>query len=229
MSNGGELFALREDIPSQPNFEQTLRGYDKRQVDRYVARADAEIATLVAEREQAFAQLQELTAQVTQLQAELEELRRQPAKLDRASFHHLGPMVEQILGLAEQQAEAITTGAAQKVAADRAEAQRVLAEAQEQAAKAMHDFEVALAARRAEEEKADEQRRAAMRAEMAKAQEELAKLRAEQEATKRRIEQETKRVAEATAPGWRPRRCARRLAPSCSVRWRRPAGRHSRS
>jgi cell division septum initiation protein DivIVA len=104
VSNGGELFALREDIPSQPNFELTLKGYNKRQVDRYVSRADAEIATLAAEREQAFAQVQELAAQVAQQQAELEDLRRRPSKVERASFQHLGPMVEQMLALAEQQA-----------------------------------------------------------------------------------------------------------------------------
>jgi hypothetical protein len=36
MSNGEDLFALREDMASRPSFELALRGYDKRQVDRYL-------------------------------------------------------------------------------------------------------------------------------------------------------------------------------------------------
>ncbi len=40
MSHSGEQFARDE----RPTFETALRGYDKRQVDQFVAQADQEIA-----------------------------------------------------------------------------------------------------------------------------------------------------------------------------------------
>src|SRR5689334_17651112 len=116
MSQGGDPYAVRDDVAGQPSFELALRGYDKRQVDRYVSRADSEIAGLSAERERAYHKLQELSTQVRQLQAELNEVRQRPSRVDRASFRHLGPMVDQILALAEKQAEAITSNTAQRAA-----------------------------------------------------------------------------------------------------------------
>ena len=108
MSQGDELFAAHEDGGSRPSFETALRGYDKRQVDQYLARADNEIAqTLAADRERAYAQIQQMVPQLQHLQAELNELRQRPPLVERASFRHLGPMVDQILALAEKQAEAI--------------------------------------------------------------------------------------------------------------------------
>ncbi len=56
MSQDGELFAGREDAAPQPSFDQALRGYDKRQVDRYVARMDGEVGALVTDRDRAFGQ-----------------------------------------------------------------------------------------------------------------------------------------------------------------------------
>src|SRR5918997_3065956 len=124
MSHGGEIFDLGEDAVSEPNFESALRGYDKRQVDRYVARAEGEIATLATEREQAYAQIQSLAAQVEQLQAEVVNVRRQAANVDKISFRHLGPRVEQILALAEEQAEAIRGSANHELAERRGEGGR---------------------------------------------------------------------------------------------------------
>ncbi len=58
MSHGGEIFGLGGDAATEPSFETALRGYEKKQVERYVARAENEIAALSAEREQAYAQIQ---------------------------------------------------------------------------------------------------------------------------------------------------------------------------
>ena len=127
MSNGGELSVLN-DRPAQPTFEVNLRGYDKRQVDQYVSRADSEIATLAAEREQAVRHIQDLVARLQHLEGELTELRQRPARVDRASFRHLGPMVDQILALAEKQAEAITSAATHGAAEHRAQADQELAQ-----------------------------------------------------------------------------------------------------
>src|SRR5262245_53401822 len=104
MSQSGELFAVREDMTSQPRFDLALRGYDKRQVDLYVSRADSEVAALAAERERSYGQIKNLTAQLQLQHAELTELRQREPTVERASFRHLGPMVDQILALAERQA-----------------------------------------------------------------------------------------------------------------------------
>src|SRR5512140_3431288 len=104
MSHGGEIVGLGGDAATEPSFETALRGYEKKQVERYVARAENEIATLSAEREQAYSQIQALNARVEQLQQEAAQARRQGA-LTEVSYRHLGPRVEQILTLAEEQAE----------------------------------------------------------------------------------------------------------------------------
>lgn len=91
MSHGEELFALGGDVATEPSFESALRGYEKKQVDRYVARAEHEIATLAAEREQAYTQIHKLAGQVEVLQRDLAQVRKQVGVVDRASFRHLGP------------------------------------------------------------------------------------------------------------------------------------------
>src|SRR6266542_5340301 len=195
MSNGGELSVLN-DRPAQPTFEVSLRGYDKRQLDQYVSRADSEIATLAAERERAVHHIQDLVARLQHLEAELTELRQRPARVDRASFRHLGPMVDQILALAEKQAEAITSTTAQRAANRQAEAEKVLVEAREQAARALRDLEVEVAARRADGEKAHEERRAAAQAELAEIRALADRSRAESEAARERAQQEANRISE---------------------------------
>src|SRR5690242_19982790 len=62
MSQDEELSAVREDAGAQPSFDQALRGYDKRQVDRYVARMDGELASLAADRDRAFGQARGMAA-----------------------------------------------------------------------------------------------------------------------------------------------------------------------
>ena len=57
MSQRGELFVLAEGVSTEASFEVAVRGYHKKQVDKYVAQVEAEIATLSAEREQALAQI----------------------------------------------------------------------------------------------------------------------------------------------------------------------------
>jgi cell division septum initiation protein DivIVA len=161
MSHGGDLFALGEGVASEPSFDTALRGYDKRQVDKYVASVENDLTTVSAERDQAYLNLQALAGQVQQLQDQLVEAARKAAP-SRVSFRHLGSRVEQILTLAEDQAETIVSEAEQSILDRRAEADRILADAQHRASTAAKDFELALAARRAEERKADEQQRTAL-------------------------------------------------------------------
>src|SRR6185437_7630940 len=106
------------------------------------------VAALSGERDEAYAQVQALAAQVHEAQSQLLQLRRQTATDASISFRHLGPRVEQILALAEEQAEAIRHGAVDHVERERAEAHRVLEEARERANQAIRDFELALDGRR---------------------------------------------------------------------------------
>lgn len=196
MSQDGELFAGREEAAGQPSFDQTRRGYDKQQVDRYVARLDGEVAALVADRDRAFGQARGMAAQLHQLQAEVTELSQRQPYVDRASFRHLGPMVDQILALAEKQAEAIVKAAEQHHADRQAEGEKVIGEAREQAAQTVRELEADLAARRDQHDKAHDERRAAAEAELAEFREVTEQARAEGVAARERAEQEVKRINE---------------------------------
>src|SRR5689334_15783286 len=183
MSHGGEIFGLGGDAASEPSFETALRGYEKKQVERYVARAENEIAALAQEREQAYSQIQAMAGQIDRLQQEITNARRQGPVGAEVSFRHLGPRVEQILALAEDQAEAIKASATDDIAARLAEAERIRAEAEAHAHDGIRDFEIALAARRAEEEKADAARRADTEKAVQASRQAAEQMRAEAEAT----------------------------------------------
>src|SRR5262245_1041508 len=221
MSHGGDLFALGEGVATESSFEVAFRGYDRHQVDKYVTQVEAEIAALAAEREQAYHQIQALAGTVEQLQLELTNLRHRAATTGPVSFRHLGARVEQIMTLAEEQAEAIRAGALQDIAERHNEAQRILDEARAKAASAAQDFEIALAARRAEEHKRDHDQLQAAKAEVnaaqelanrirndaeqritrlrAEAEQYAVQLRAEAEAKLAKADQEARRVGDATA------------------------------
>src|SRR6476469_8817709 len=105
MSSGPEVFPFGSGSASEPTFEKAFNGYDKKQVDRYVQQVEAEIAALAAEREETYAQITLLNQHVVALQGELDAARRFVASGDTVSYRHLGPRVEQILALAEEQAD----------------------------------------------------------------------------------------------------------------------------
>src|SRR5690349_17880697 len=165
MSHGGDLFALgSEAAPVNLGFESVLRGYDKRQVAAYVEQAEAEIAALVQERDEALRHSQVLAAESEALRAEVAEFRKRSPISEATSFRHLGTRAEQILALAEEQAAAIVTNAEHSVADIRADAARLHAEAEAERQSAIRDFETVLAARRAEEDRATSARREAAQA-----------------------------------------------------------------
>src|SRR5689334_13522248 len=193
MSHGGEIFGLGGDAASEPSFETALRGYEKKQVERYVARAENEISALVSEREQAYSQIQAMAGQIDRLQQEAAQSRRQPGLAD-VSFRHLGPKVEEILAKAEEVAADIKSSATDDIAARLAEAERIRAEAEAHAHDGIRDFEIALAARRAEEEKVDVARRAAAEKAVAGSRQAAEQLRAEAESTLTRARAEAQQL-----------------------------------
>src|SRR5258707_12222843 len=103
---------------SETVFEPAMRGYDKKQVNRFVQQVEAEITGLVAEREEMYAQVNLLNQHVAQLQHEVAMARRSAAPTDAAAYRHLGAKVEHIPGLAEEQAIA-TPEPAQRSLPDR--------------------------------------------------------------------------------------------------------------
>src|SRR4051812_39643295 len=144
MSHGAEIFGLGGEAAAEPSFEQALRGYDKKQVERYVARAENEIAALSQEREQAYSQMQAMARQIDQLQQETVNARRQPPAGPENPVRDLGPNVGADFPLVEQQAEAIKASATDDIAARLAEAERIRAEAEAHAHDGIRDFEIAL-------------------------------------------------------------------------------------
>src|SRR5690606_15913012 len=155
--SGEELFTPRGGTNARPSFEVALRGYDKRQVDDYVSRVDNIVSTLAAERDRALNQVHELAGHLEQVQSELAELRAQPPRVDRASFRDLGPTVDQIIALAEHQAQNITDTAAQRAAEQQAEAERVLTEARQEAERLQSEGQAAYEQAEAEAQRVNEQ------------------------------------------------------------------------
>ncbi|MDG4821788.1 hypothetical protein O7635_07970 [Asanoa sp. WMMD1127] len=145
MSQGQQLY-------DTPAFDTSMRGYEKKQVDRHVADTAERIAKLGAERDQAHNHIRSLTANLEQVHGELTELRDRPPRLDRASFRHLGSMVDEILALSEKQGQAIVDAAGQHAAEIKAAAEKVLEAAREKAEQLRAEGQAALEA--AEQESA---------------------------------------------------------------------------
>src|SRR5690606_23665702 len=143
MSYGDGLIAPHEVRTPRPDFELTRRGYDKRQVDTYVARVGRELATLATERDQAYRQARELATPLERGQAERNELRQRQPKLERASVQGLGPTVGQILDLAGKQARDTKNLAEERAARHQAEAEKLLAAARQEAERLRAEGEAA--------------------------------------------------------------------------------------
>ena len=140
-------------IFAERGFDTAMRGYDRRQVDLYVAQLEDELQATVAAREAAVAQL---TAQLASTNAQLDSLRRQlQAAAEPATEENVEPRVRKILESArteaarlrsEADAYALAVGRSADEAAERirtsarAEAAEVLAEANEKHAAADDDL-----------------------------------------------------------------------------------------
>jgi DNA repair exonuclease SbcCD ATPase subunit len=132
MSQSTESLASSDETGGHAGFETALRGYDKRQVDLYVAHSDNQLQSLTAERERSMGQMRNMASHIQHLQAELAELQNRPPQVDKASFRHLGPIIDQMFALAEKQSEQIVSAATQRAANLQTEAEKLLADAREQ-------------------------------------------------------------------------------------------------
>jgi DivIVA domain-containing protein len=118
----------------EPFFDVTMRGYDKRQVDDYVARVTAQLAELAAARDAALATSADRAAQLASQEAHIESLRVQAAKKTEALDPAMvSDRIRDMLQLATEEAAQTRRSAemeAERVlAAARADAERMRAEA----------------------------------------------------------------------------------------------------
>jgi cell division septum initiation protein DivIVA len=155
VSRHGKISTLTEGLATERNFDITLRGYHRQEVDRYVGLLEDQVAALTAERQETEHQLSTLGSQLHQVQMELLEVRRQPRIDGKITFRHLGPRAEQILLLAEEQAQAIKAEAVaeadaerERLEADRAHVRSLLEDAHRRCAKLLDDGTAELDSRR---------------------------------------------------------------------------------
>lgn len=105
MAHGEEqnLFTLSDPATAEVTFDLALRGYDRRQVDRYIAQLESELSQFAARRDDALAQNHALAAQVTELQNQMVDVQRRTT-VEKPSYKHLGARVEQIFAMVEEEA-----------------------------------------------------------------------------------------------------------------------------
>lgn len=140
-----------------PSFDVARRGYHRGQVDEYLDRLEQSLAVAQAHQEAAQSDRNAAAQRVAVLEQELSEARRKLTESERPTYAGLGARVEQMLRLAEEEAEQIRQAALTQTSAARTQAETLLEQAQSRAAQAEREFEQALEARRrqADEEGAE--------------------------------------------------------------------------
>jgi hypothetical protein len=158
---GEDAYLIDEKIGLQAysGFESALRGYDRRQVDRYVTRTQRRIDELTAELAVVSRREHELLSRVEEMSGSMSGCTCGP---DRSESEVVGVRLRQILNLAHEEAEDARRRAEEESQAMREEATGVLAQARRDAERAAADFEIALADRRSAEAAKDAERRAAV-------------------------------------------------------------------
>ncbi len=146
---------------ANPGFPVAMRGYDRNQVDQFVARMDEDLRATVAERDTAAARSADLAAQLASAHAQIESLRRQLRTANEAvTADNIDERVQarleaanadaaKIRTAAEADAEAIRSGAADAASRVRAtataEADEILAQATQRHLEADETFRRRLA------------------------------------------------------------------------------------
>jgi cell division septum initiation protein DivIVA len=158
---GEDAYLIDEQIGlhAYSGFESALRGYDRRQVDRYVTRTQRRIDELTAELAVVSRRERELLSRVEDLSGSATHC---TCSADKAESEVVGIRLRQILELAHEEAEDARRRAEEESQAMREEATGVLAQARRDAERAAADFEIALADRRTAEAAKDAERRAAI-------------------------------------------------------------------
>lgn len=99
-------------ILADRGFDTAMRGYDRRQVDEYVANLDDEVRAATADRDAAIARCADLAAQLASLHAQLESLRRQLRRAtERPTAENVDTRVREMLDSAAAEAAKMRTDA----------------------------------------------------------------------------------------------------------------------
>lgn len=107
----GETLPLMSELITAPSFRVAMRGYDSREVDRWVRFMETQVATAKNAQRELAAEVRSLADQLDRAHEELAVLRRRPSVDDTIAFRHLGPRVEQILSDAHAEADEILRSA----------------------------------------------------------------------------------------------------------------------
>jgi DivIVA domain-containing protein len=107
-------------ILTDRGFDTAMRGYDRRQVDEYVANLDDEVRAATADRDGAIARCADLAAQLASTQAQIESLRRQLRRAtERPTTENVDTRVREMLDSAAKEAAKMRTDADSYVLATR--------------------------------------------------------------------------------------------------------------
>lgn len=180
-------------------FDVAMRGYDRVQVDHFLARLDAEVAAAKNERDAALGRSADLAAQLASAQAQIESLRRQLVHAtETVTPENVDQRIRQVLEAATRDASAaraagqadadkMRAGAAEAAAQVRAQAQaeaeQIVTAANERLAEADETYRARLA--EAEQRRAEVE--AALAASTAQAEAEQRRLSAEAQAERERL------------------------------------------
>ena len=138
--------------PGSPSFDTVLRGYERRQVDDYIAQNRAETAALRDELAEAQRQRKLATEHAEATETELRELRARSAHAEPAAKEDsFGYRAEKLLRMAEQEAAEARSHATKESAA-------IVERARTEAEKHRHEIEQSLIARASQLEQQAAQR-----------------------------------------------------------------------
>jgi cell division septum initiation protein DivIVA len=110
-SGAGETLPLMSELITAPSFRVGMRGYDPREVDRWVKYMETQVSAAKNAHRELAADVRSLADQLDRAHEELAVLRRRPSIDDTIAFRHLGPRVEQILADAHAEADEILRSA----------------------------------------------------------------------------------------------------------------------
>ncbi|GAA2382354.1 hypothetical protein [Dactylosporangium salmoneum] len=143
------------ELRPENGFELSLRGYHRAQVDRYIATLQMRLTTAETEVASARYREQQLTGRVERLGAELKK-----CTCADESSKVVGGRIQRMIELAEEEAGALRLQAQQDLDKAREAGEALLVDARKHADNAMREFQETLSKRRADEARAEANRRA---------------------------------------------------------------------
>jgi cell division septum initiation protein DivIVA len=157
--DGTQLMGEEGDLHAYSGFDGALRGYDRRQVNKYVSRTQRRLEELTAELGTVRRNEQVLATRVDELSKTASLCTCDPSKPESAV---VGARLRQIIDIATAEADDLRSRAEAECKAMREESENALVNAREQAEQATSALDAMLAHRRAAEEAAEAERRAAL-------------------------------------------------------------------